>query len=178
MIERHAGVRRLCLAVSSGASDLLASACRMGGFDRLQLLGEPGRGIEVAVAPPGVDEIALIRDLLEELHGRIRARPSGPGGPVLMAVHVGIIRVVGDGFGGTGVARTRELVLAPAVTAMVCQAEREATVSVVVSDSLFADLRAEGLPGDGWRPVASAAGWLRTVAAPGVGGGSGLQRWW
>jgi hypothetical protein len=163
MRQQGPGVRRLCLAVAAEAPDLLESVCRTGGFDRLYLPAVAARGVEVGIAPPGIDELALVQDLVAAFHRAVRGR-ADPGGPVLMAFHVGIIRVVGDELGGAGAVRARELVRAPDLADAVRQwaaAGQGPGLTVVVSEGLFADLRSEGLPGEGWQWLASASAWLR-----------------
>ena len=106
------GTRRLCVAVAGAEPGLLASAVQSAAFDRLYVAATSDG--EVAVAPPGMDEIHLIRDLIAFVYlrslGMARRFPF-----VLLALDVGIVRIVGDGFGGDGLRRVRSLVSHPAV---------------------------------------------------------------
>jgi hypothetical protein len=181
------GVRRLCAAVAGCRPDLLAAACRSGGLGRMYVLSDPLLGLEVAVAPPGVDEVWLVRDLVRALRRALATEPWDPV-PALLALHVGIVRVIGDGFGGAGLARIHALAGDRALRAAAarsgdggkdgdgggprgCGASGRrvgAPLAVAISDGLFADLRAEGLPGRAWRRVPAATAWIRPFAPPGA----------
>jgi hypothetical protein len=140
-------VRRLCVVVAGAEPGLLAAVCRTGFPDRL-LVTAARSGVELAVAPPGVDEPGLVRDLVATL--RERAADLGPDGTVLLGLHVGIIRVVADRFDGAGIDAVLEMA-ADAVRA--AAADRGPGLVVVMADGLYADLRAEGLVRERWRLV-------------------------
>lgn len=159
--EDESGVRRLCIAVAAGRPGLFASACRSRRFDRLYVWADPRDALEVGVAPPGVGEVDLVNDLIELLYTAV-STDRELAGPVLLALHVGITRVVDEGFEGAGMIRAKALLEHRAVRDM---AGADAGLAVVVSDGLYTDLRAEGLAEHGWCSVASAAAWLRSFAA-------------
>jgi hypothetical protein len=164
MAEIEPGIRRLCIVVAAPKPGLLTSACRTGEWDRLYVLADPRNGIETAVAPPGVDEVGLVRDLVRALRREVWVDPESPG-QTFLVVHVGIVRIVGDGFGGAGVSRTRALARNAAVRAAADRGAREqgkaTRFAVVISDGLFSDLRTEGVSGEGWQLVPPAAAWVR-----------------
>ena len=165
--------RRLCAAVSGAGPGLLASALSPGEFDRFYLAG--GSAGEVAVAPAGIDEIHLVRDLVAavrlRLAGSLREGPE-PAAPVFLALSVGMVRIVGDGFGGPGLRKAQALAGHPAVReAVLGGAPPAAGLAVVVSDALYDDLRAEGLISarrSSWRPVPVAAAWLCRAETAGL----------
>jgi hypothetical protein len=121
----------------------------------------PG-GTEMAFAPPGVDELAVVTRLITVLRRLAASRPGVPR-PALLAFHVGITRIEGDGLGGEAAIRTRTLLLHPAVrgAAGAGAADGSGQLAVIISDWLYADLRAEGLPGEDWMRIPAAGGWLR-----------------
>jgi hypothetical protein len=186
VVDLEPGVRRLCIGVAAGKPGLLLSAFRFGEFDRVYTRVDPGSDTEMGVAPPGVDEMRLVRDLVQVLRREMSADP-GPARPALVVLHVGIIRIVGDGFGGAGLIRIQSLIRDPAVRAAVIDAagtqgsagqgrgaqgsagqRRGARLSLVISDGLFADLCAEGVSRQGWQRVSRAGAWLRSLPpAPG-----------
>jgi hypothetical protein len=147
-------VRRLCVVVAGAEPGLLAAVCRTGFPDRL-LVTAARSGVELAVAPPGVDEPGLVRDLVATL--RERAADLGPDGTVLLGLHVGIIRVVADRFDGAGIDAVLEMaadaVRAAAADRAADGSERGPGLLVVMADGLYADLRAEGLVRERWRRV-------------------------
>jgi hypothetical protein len=84
--------------------------------------------------------------------------------------HVGITRILGDGFGGDGLARIHSLADDPAVRREVSECGADpgpgASLAVVISAGLFADLRAEGLAdAPTWLRIAAADAWLRVYRA-------------
>lgn len=172
-------VRRLCVVVAGAEPGLLAAVCRTGFPDRL-LVTAARPGVELAVAPPGVDEPALVRDLVATL--RERAADLGPDETVLLGLHVGIIRVVADRFDGAGIDAVLEMA-ADAVRAAAADrasdgAEQGPGLVVVMADGLYADLRAEGLVRERWRlvPGRAASRFWRFPAGPRrLPGGSGHE---
>jgi hypothetical protein len=148
------GVRRLCAAMAGAEPGLLAAVCRTGFPDRL-LVAAARSGAQLAVAPPGVDEPGLVRDLVATL--RERAAELGPGRTLLLGLHVGIVRVVADRFDGAGIDTVLELA-ADAVRAAAADrpgdgAEPGPGLVVVLADGLYTELRAEGLVRERWRRV-------------------------
>jgi len=168
MTEIEPGIRRLCVVLAARKAGLLASACHSGGWGRLLVQADPRGSIETGVAQPGVDEVALFTGLVADLQREILADPESAG-QALLAVDVGIVRMAGDGFGGAGLARTRALARNGAIRAAALHRARERGAAggfaVVISDGLFADLRAEGIPAEGWQRVWPAAAWLRSFDA-------------
>ena len=195
MEQPEPGVRRLCVAVAAGTPGLLLAVRRSGRLDRLYVSTDPHSRVEVGVAPPGVDELGLLRDLVLYLRreldkvrpappGRVPSRRVPPAGrtlsppvrtlsrPVLLVLHVGIVRAVDGGLGGAGADRSRALAGDREIQTVADRDARDrgngAGLAVVVSDGLFADLRAEGLPAMGWKPVSTAAAWIRSFNNPPV----------
>jgi hypothetical protein len=149
-------VRRLCGAVAGDGPGLLAAVCRTRFPDLLCLTAAPD-GVELAVASPGVDEPGLVRDLVATL--RERAAGLGPGRTVLLALHVGIVRVVADRFAGAGTAAALDMATRPEVRAAVAARPRDAAqdagprLAVVLAEGLYQDLRGEGLVYEDWQRV-------------------------
>jgi hypothetical protein len=136
-------------------------------FYRLYLSTDPADGTEVAVATPGLDEVSLISDLIDAIRGQVMITP-GLRQPVLAGFHLGMIRLTSTGFGGTGVQRVRTLIRDPSIAAHVSlragandPVRCGPCLAVAITAGLFADLRVEGLPGDGWQLVSAASAWLR-----------------
>jgi hypothetical protein len=139
------------------------------GFDRLYIA--PASEGEMAVAPVGVDEVRLVPDLIAAVQRRA-AVDELTVGPVVLALDVGVVRVVGDGFAGVGLARTWGLAGHPAVLGHVAAAARRAPdgtvpLAAVMPAPLFAELCVEGLDRRGWSEVAAAAAWVRWCGVPG-----------
>jgi len=112
----------------------------------------------MAFASPGVDEVAVVTRLIADLH-----QSSGVARPIRLAFHVGITRIEGEEFGGEAALRTRALLLDPAILAAVPGNGQELTV--IMSEGLYSDLRAEGMPGHGWRRIPAASAWMRSCEA-------------
>ena len=98
------GTRRLCAALSSDRPGLLAEACQGARFGRL-FLAVLTDGTQVAIAPSGIEEVRLVHDLVDAVTVLVPDAPepgAPPMGPTLLALNVGIMRVLDDGFTGTG----------------------------------------------------------------------------
>ena len=167
MINVSPGVRRLCVCVGAPQPGLLDTACRIAGFGRLYTENVRAEGHDLGFASPGVDEAALVVDMIAALHAATAqwGGASGPAcGPALAAFHVGITRVEGDDLRGAAVTRIRELLrnLALAVTS---SGEAEEVLVVGISAGLFDDIRAECGFSDAWGPLASAGAWFRVYQA-------------
>jgi hypothetical protein len=141
---------------------LLTSACRATDVDRLWVTVDQNDGTETAFAPPGIDEVAVVTRLIAVLHRLAVGKPGVPR-PALMAFHVGITRIEGEGFGGEAPLRTQALLRDPAIRAAAVDSGR--ALAVIMSDGLYADLRAEGLPGEDWQRMPAARAWLRCCGA-------------
>lgn len=158
------GTRRLCVAVAGAEPGLLASAVHSAAFDRLYVAAASDG--EVAIAPPGMDEIHLIRDLIAVVY--LHSLGTGRRAPcILLALDVGIVRIVGDGFGGAGLHRVRSLVTHPAVAEAASgfagfaprRHHGDPGLTVVVPAGLHDELLAEGWTGT-WHHVPAADAWL------------------
>jgi hypothetical protein len=160
LAEHEPAVRRLCIATAAGAQGLLTDIQRSEGFYRLYLDSDPAEEIELAFAPPGLDEMSLVTDLIAAIHRRAMMA-TGLRRPVLAGFHVGITRVIGDGLGGAGADRTRALIQDPAIETASERGTPPALLAVAVTRGLFDDLRAEGLPDNGWQSVPAAGAWLK-----------------
>jgi hypothetical protein len=166
MIEHGPAMSRLCVAAAGGAGPL-RSIQESSGFYRLYLTTDPADGAEYAVAAPGLDEVSLISDLIDAMREQVTIT-QGLHQPVLAGFHVGIIKLTGADFGGTGVERALALVRDPAIAAHVSlrataadSAQGRHCLAVAITARLFEDLRAEGLSSNGWQPVPAADAWLR-----------------
>jgi hypothetical protein len=166
MTEHGPAVSRLCVAAAGGAAPL-SSIQETNGFYRLYLTTDPADGAEFAVAAPGMDEMALISDLIDAIRGRLTIT-SRSRQPILAGFHVGIIKLTGAGYGGTGIDRVLALIRDPAIAVHVARpvipadaAPGAPRLAVAITAGLFEDLRAEGLPGDEWQRVPAADAWLR-----------------
>jgi hypothetical protein len=160
------GVRRLCAAVVGGGADLLARSCQTAAMGRVYVSDEHGPAI--AVAPPGIDEAAMVDGLLAALHQSACTDPAALEHTVVAAFHVGIVRVDGNGFGGAGVHRVLHLAQRGALNA-VGSADEAAPgpwMLTLVSEYLFTDLLAEGWPAEGWHPVPAAGAWYKRYPMP------------
>jgi hypothetical protein len=111
------GIRRLCIAVSASQGDpdglvtgpLLAGLCSVIGLDRIQWEPRP-TGIALGVVPPGVDEPAVLADLvlglrtvLSRRNESLSRRNESPGQERLRltaAAHEGITYLGEPGFIG------------------------------------------------------------------------------
>jgi hypothetical protein len=151
------GVRRLCAATATEHMGLLASACQSGETGRLFITTDLDGRTGIAFAPPGVDEVAVMTQLITALH-RLAADEPGASRPVLLAFHVGITRIGSEGPGGPAVMRARSLLANPAVCA--AAAVSGGPLTVIISDGLYADLRPEGLPGQDWTHIPAAHAWI------------------
>ena len=160
MAEREPAVRRLCIATASGTPGLLAGIQQSDRFYRLYLMSDPAEDVEIGFASPGLDEMSLVSDLIDAIHRRV-TMASGLRRPVLAGFHVGITKVVGDGFGGAGADRTRALLQNPAIKTASERTGVPPLLAVAVTSGLFEELRAEGLPDDGWQSVPAAGAWLK-----------------
>lgn len=162
------GTRRLCAALSSDRPGLLAEACREAGFARL-FLAVLTDGTQVAIAPSGIEEVRLVHDLVDALTALVpdTPEPGGPPtGPALLALNVGIMRVLDDGFTGAGLERARSLANDAAVRAAVgehlgADGEKRGGFAVVLSAGFYTDLYDEGYELEDWHPVQSCAAWFR-----------------
>jgi hypothetical protein len=156
MTEVQPGVRRLCVAAATWPAGLLAVACETGDVGRLCLTVDAQDGTEMAFAPPGVHEAGVVAQLATVMEGltggQIRASPT------IMAFHVGITRIEGDGFGGAAALRARGLLLDPDVrnAAAACPG-----LAIVMSEGLYSDLQDEGIPIREWMYLPSAGAWVR-----------------
>ncbi len=166
MTEHGPAVSRLCVA-AAGGGEPLRSIQESSGFYRLYLATDPADGTEFAVAAPGLDEVSLISELIDAIREQVTITP-GLRQPVLAGFHVGIIKLTGNGFGGTGVDRVLALVRDPAIAAHVSRrataadsARGGSRLAIAITAGLFEDLRAEGLPGEDWQLVPAADAWLR-----------------
>lgn len=155
------GTRRLCVAVAGAEPGLLASAVHSAAFDRLYVAATSD--CEVAVAPAGMDDLHLIRDLIAVVYlcslGTHRQFPF-----ILLALDVGQVWIVGDGFGGEGLHRVRGLVSHPAVAEAASafvpgRHHGEPPLMVVVPPGLHSEHLAEGLAG-AWHYIPDADAWL------------------
>lgn len=153
----------MCVCVDAPHRGLLDSACRVAGFGRLYTEYIRAEGIEIAFASPGVDEAALVTDLIVALRtaaAEATVASGIPGYPALAAFHVGITRVEGDNLGGAAVIRILELVreLAPEAAT----GSRPGNLLVVgISAGLFDDIGTECGFTDGWVQLAAARAWVR-----------------
>ena len=175
------GTRRLCMALASERPGLLAEACQGGRFGRL-FLAVLADGTQVAIAPSGIEEVRLVRDLVDAVTVLVPAAPD-PGGPptrpmsltspmspTLLALNVGIMRVLDDGFTGAGLERARSLANDAAVRTAVGEhvgagGEKRGGLAVVLSAGLYADLYDEGYALEDWHPVRASA---RVVPVEGI----------
>jgi hypothetical protein len=167
------GTRRLCAALVSDRPGLLADACREDRFGRL-FLAVLADGTQVAIAPAGIEELRLVDDLADAVTVLVPAAPD-PGGPpmapttpTLLALNVGIMRVLDDGFTGAGLERARRLANDAAVRAAVgehagagADGEKRGGCAVVLSAGLYADLYDEGYVLEDWHPVRVSGAWFR-----------------
>ena len=148
------GVRRLCVCVGAPQPRLLDVACGLAGGGRLYT--EHADGLDLGFASPGVDEAALVTELIAALRTAMTsdARPTGPAFAVF---HVGITRVEGDDLGGAAVTQVKGLL--GALTREVAPAG--AALAVGISSGLFDDIRTECGFNIGWRPMNPVGAWLR-----------------
>ena len=176
MTEQGPAVSRLCIAAAPNACGPLSAIQESGGFYRLHLMTDPADGAEFAVAAPGIDEVALICDLIAALREHVTVVP-GLRQPVLVGFHMGITRLTGVGFSGNGVERALALVRDPAIAvrasarvALAGSARTDARLAAAITAGFFEDLSTEGLSGADWQRVPPASAWLRLFdAAPGGG---------
>jgi hypothetical protein len=170
LADHEPAVRRLCVATAvlngpgasaaAGVPGPLSLIQRSSGFYRLYLMTVPAEGIELAFAAPGLDEVSLVTDLITAMREAVGA-DAQLRRPVLAGFHVGITKVVGEGFGGSGADRTLARVRDPAVLGAAGHGETGARLGVTITAALFEDLRAEGLSGTGWQRISSAGAWLK-----------------
>ena len=160
LAEHEPAIHRLCVATDAGAPGLLACVQRTEGFYRLYLMSDPATGTEMAFASPGLDEISLVEDLIAAMRHEVTAA-EGLRLPVLAGFHVGMTRLVDDGFGGAGADRVRALIADPAIRAALAQASPPALLAVAITVGLFEELRAEGQSDHGWQRIPAAGAWLK-----------------
>jgi hypothetical protein len=167
MSEQGPAISRLCIATAPNGFGLLTSVQESGGFYRLQLMTDPADGAEFAVAAPGLDEVALISDLIATLYEQVMVAP-GHRQAVLVGFHLGITRLTGIGFTGKGVERALALVRDPAIAVrssaritLAGSARARARLAVAITTGFFEDLRTEGFSDTGWQCVPPASAWLR-----------------
>lgn len=156
--EPNPRVRRLCVATTARTEGLLASACRSAGVGRLCVTADLRNCTEIAFAPPGVDEFVVVTRLIAALTEEAVRPGPGAAGPLLAAFHVGITRIEGEGFGGEAAARTRGLLFDQAIRSTAVG--KAGKLVVIVSDTLYRDLRTEGLSVRGWQNVPAAGAWI------------------
>lgn len=166
--DSDTGSRRLCAALLADRPGLLAEACRAGRFSRL-FLAALDDGIQAAIAPAGVDELRLVGDLVAAVAARLPVGPDPRRLPALLALNVGIIRVLDDGFAGAGLDRARNLASDSAVRAAVADYVKveglDPGLAVVLSGGLYTDLCDEGYAVEEWRPVQVLDAWFRWFGA-------------
>jgi hypothetical protein len=160
LAEHEPAVRRLCLATATGTQGLLTGIQQSGGFYRLYLVSDPAEGVELALASPGLDEMLLVTDLIAAMREEAMITTGLPR-PVLAGFHVGITKVIGDGFGGMGAERTLALIQDPAIRTASERAGSPALLAVAITAGLFEELCAEGLSDSGWQSVPAAGAWLK-----------------
>jgi hypothetical protein len=159
-MDHDPAVRRLCVATAAGVPGLLSLIQHSNGFYRLHVMAVPAEGVELAFAAPGLDEVSLVTDLITAMRKAAATDTELPR-PALAGFHVGITKVVGEGFGGSGADRTLALIRDPAVLRAAGHGEKAAWLAVTISAGLFEELRTEGLPGAGWQRITSAGAWLK-----------------
>jgi hypothetical protein len=120
----------------------------------------PTEGVELAFASPGLDEMSLVPDLIAAMYKQAMAA-DGLRRPALAGFHVGITRIVDEGFGGTGADRALALIHDPAILEAIARAGTSAPLAVAVTTGLFGDLHAEGLSDSGWLSIPAADAWLK-----------------
>jgi hypothetical protein len=157
MTESQPGVRRLCVAALTCPPGLLSAACRLRDGSELYLSAQMADGVEMGFAPPGIHEAAVVRWLTWAVEALCPARP-GADAPAKMAFHVGITKVLGEGFGGAAPLRVRALLRDPAIHRAVAGCQR---LAVIMSQGLYDDLHTEGLAAQEWRRVPAAGAWVR-----------------
>jgi hypothetical protein len=157
------GSRRLCVALSSDRPGILADACGRGQFGRL-FLAVLDDGTQAAIAPAGIDEVRLVRDLVGAVSAQLPGAPRADPRPTLLALNVGIMRVLDDGFAGAGLDRARGLANDAAVRTAVGDQARPG-FAVVLSDGLYTDLCDEGYALEDWHRVQSSGAWFRCFDA-------------
>jgi hypothetical protein len=164
MNDPQPGIRRLCVAVTSGPPHLLRRTIRALALDRLYLNDDSDRRAEFALAPPGVDEPTLVADLISTLHETNAHETnahetSTMGTAALAAFHVGITRIRCDRFDGAAVLRTSSLLRE--LAAHTTPHTAAGSLSVIMSSSLFTELQYERQLGEGWRPIPETSAWIR-----------------
>jgi hypothetical protein len=112
--EAQPGVRRLCVAAVTSSAGLLAAACELADADRPCLTLDAPDDTEMAFAPPGIHEVAVVTRLIAAMETLTSSR-NGACGPSMLAFHVGITRIEGDGFGGPAPSRARALLRDPEI---------------------------------------------------------------
>jgi hypothetical protein len=168
MSEREPAASRLCVATAAHRGCPLRTVVAAGEFYRMHVATDPADGTEFAVAAPGIDEVSLIADLIAALRDQAMI-VEGPGVAVLAGFHVGIVRLSRSSFSGNGITRVRALLRHPAIVERVpagVEIPREKPwLAMAITSGLFEDLRAEGLPDDGWQHIGVAGAWLRHFTA-------------
>jgi hypothetical protein len=163
------GSRRLCAALAADRPGLLAEACDAERFGRL-FLAVLADGTQAAIAPAGIDEVRLVRDLVDSVTGFLSDTAGPVRAPTLLALNVGIMRVLDDGFAGAGLDRARSLANDAVVRAAVgdhagADDGRRRELAVVLSEGLYIDLRDEGFADDDWLRVRDSGAWFRSFGA-------------
>lgn len=166
--DSDTGSRRLCVALISDRPGLLAEACHAGQFGRL-FLAVLDDGTQAAIAPAGVDDLRLVGDLVDAVTERLPDAPDPHRPPALLALNVGIMRVLDDGFAGAGLDRARSLACNSAVRTAVGNhigaGSPGAGLAVVLSGGLYTDLCDEGYAVEAWQPVRLVDAWFRCFGA-------------
>jgi hypothetical protein len=169
VIEVSPGVRRLCVCVRGPEPGLLDIACQIGRLNPIYTEYVSAEGLDLGFATPGVNEAALVTDVIAALHAATAQRGAAAVAvrePAVVAFHVGITRVEGDNLRGAAVARVSDVLHAVATaTAMGGHA-----LAAGVSAGLFDDIRAECGFGGAWTLLTPAGVWFRVYqAATGAG---------
>ena len=193
------GIRRLCVAFAAEASggpggEDLASAerravnaftdvCTSSGLDRMLLNHQAHGEVRVGLLPVGIDEPRVVASLLDGLSRAIAELNVSQAGQastrLRLAFHEGVTTLAADGFGGTAVARVRELAESPPLRAALDE-HPHASLAVLLSDPLFQDICPFGYPelsADQFRPVEIAGldhtrgsiAWICVPGRPGDG---------
>jgi len=149
------GIRRLCLAFgieepaesrdqeSSSAEQRLTAAllavCASIGLDRMLLNGPDAGKEQIALLPVGIDEPRVVSSLIDGLSraiAELNASSATAALRIRLAFHEGVTILAGDAFGGTAVARVRELAADGHLQAALA-AHPRASLAVLLSDSVF-----------------------------------------
>jgi hypothetical protein len=160
------GIRRLCVAFAAqssggpGGGDLASAerraanaftdVCTSFGLDRMLLNHRADGEVRVGLLPVGIDEPRVVASLVDGLSRAIAElnvpRSGRPSTRLRLAFHEGVTTLAADGFGGTAVARVRQLAESPQLRAALDEHPR-ASLAVLLSDPLFQDICPFGYPG-------------------------------